>query len=193
MVMRDSVKRMISITAIACVSAFALLTLWDVTVNGLFESPDLDADHFIAGAGKFSIVVRFWLCLASVICLLIWLPFRFKLKPVLLKLSSAILVVGVFAWSALGLERFSPSYSEDVFQGIVDKFRVKKFVNARHVRKVLGEPLVSGRQDILIKYRPHEEAWLYSYMPSCGYGWQKRVIYFDSQGQMVDYLYMDEP
>ncbi len=186
-------KKVIAIAAITSVTLFILLTLWEVTVNGMFEVPNLNADHFVAGAGGLSIRVRFWLGLASVVSLLTWLPFRFKLKPTLLKIGAAVLVIVIFAWSALGLERFSRNYSEDQFSAIVNRFSSGELVGTDQVRQKLGEPLVSAKQDILVKARPHEEAWLYSYMPSCGYGWQKRVIYFDSQGKMTDYLCMDEP
>ena len=187
------IKKIIAIAAITSVTAFSLLTLWDVTVNGILETPDLNVDHFVSGAGGLTILARYGLGLGSVVFLLIWLPLRIKLKPMILKLCVAILVSTVFIWSAIGLERYSSDYSEEQFAEIVETFSTGKSITSERVLTDIGTPLVSGKQKILIESRPHSEAWLYSYMPSCGFGWKKRVLYFDSENQMVSYLSIDEP
>jgi len=186
-------KKVIPILAITCLCVYAVLTIWDVTINGFFESPSLNATHFIAGAGKTSLLVRYGLAAISVLSLMIWILLQRELKSGLAKIVIAIVVVTSLMWSTDGLERFADDYREDRFDEIVEQFNSGKSLQSDQVQEILGTPLIIGRQDILIEHRPHAEAWLYSYMPSCGFGWQKRVIYFNTDNVMVDYLSMNEP
>jgi hypothetical protein len=122
-----------------------------------------------------------------------WLPFSRKPKAIVPKIGALILIPVIFVFSAVGLERVSAGYNEQTFSNLVDAFRKGESVNVAQVQARLGKPLVSGVQIILLANRPHHSAWLYTYMPSCGFGWKVRVIYFNAQSQMIDYLRMDEP
>jgi len=89
----NKMKKVIPILAITCLCVYAVLTIWDVTINGFFESPSLNATHFIAGAGKTSLLVRYGLAAISVLSLMIWILLQRELKPGLAKIVIAIVVV----------------------------------------------------------------------------------------------------
>lgn len=186
-------NKLISILACLFLALFLLITAWDVTAHGYFEPADLNTSHFIAGAGNASLLLRLMLGVASFIMFFVWLAFSRKPKVVIPKIVVLILVPLIFEFSANGLERFGVEYNEQTFNTIVDEFQKGEPIDTTQVQARLGTPLASGVQTILLQHRPHHTAWLYTYMPSCGFGWHKRVIYFNTQQQMTDYLGMDEP
>ena len=183
-----------AIIAVICVALFLVITLWDVTVNGVYEPAIINADHFEAGAGKGSFIVRSGFLVLSAMALLVWVSWPFNLKVIILKLSAVLLLgcflVYIYGWSATGLERFSPNYDELAYQEIVTRFDKGEKITAEQVRASLGSPLVSGEQD---NTGPGKDVWLYSYMPTSGYGWQKRVIYFDETDRMEGHFSHHEP
>jgi hypothetical protein len=185
--MYAKMKQHIPVVAALSIGAFMILTLWDVTANGLFETSSFDVDHFESGAGSLTLLMRFAFCIASLVILVVWIPDSFKLKPVFLKISAAVFIVFVFIWSVAGLERFGDQYDEKTFIQIMNHFRSGSYVDMTQVQEMLGEPLVSEKRF------DGGETWLYSYMPSCGFGWAKRAVCFDSNGEMTGWLYSDEP
>ena len=183
-----------AIVVIICVTLFLVITLWDVTVNGIYEPVVINADHFNAGAGKGSLVTRSGLLVLSVLALLVWIPWPFNWKVIILKLGSALLLgyflVYIYGWSATGLERFSPGYDEQTYQEIVARFSEGEKITAEQISDLLGAPLVSGEQD---NTGPGIDVWLYSYMPTCGFGWEKRVLCFDENKRMEGHFSHSEP
>lgn len=90
------------------------------------------------------------------------------------------------------MEYFADGYSEKAFDGILVRFQAGSTISKPEVLLALGTPLATGHQQI-IPSRSRSEGWLYSYMPSCGYGWRTRMLYFNGNDILVDYLVMNEP
>lgn len=188
-------RRYLPVAALVCLGLFLLVTAWDLTFFGWFEKATLNPDpwDWIAGRGSDSFLVRLSLCIATFLLFTAWILFQGGWKPTLLKVAVLIAVPMLFRYSAMGIERFAPDYTAEGFSLIVERRERGETVKTDDVREVLGEPLVAGVQTIVLKSRPHHTAWLYSYMPSSGFGWSKRVFYFDAQGYLTDWLWMDEP
>jgi hypothetical protein len=79
-------------------------------------------------------------------------------------------IVPVFFWSCFGLERWAPDYSDSSFVALSQRQSGDQPLAAKEVLATLGKPVFTGT-------RPTgETVWSYSYMPSSGFGWHKRII-----------------
>ncbi len=166
--------------------AFFGVTLWFITARGVLEPARLDADHFDAGAGDDWLLVRAGLALGSAILLGIMAGRPGSRRVRLVAALCALLTVPVFIWSCLGLQRWAPQYSEQSFQELLDRHRGGEALDTRDVVTTLGQPLFTG------SHPGGTVVWSYSYMPSAGFGWDKRILWFDND--RVSYLYsLDEP
>ena len=111
----------------------------------------------------------------------------FIVKRLILKfswLSVSSIVVVVFLYSIEGVEKYSDSFNEDVFFKIVKEVREGRSHTKDSIRALLGEPICKSRSGSL---------WSYSYMPSCGFGWTKRMVEFDNEGFVVRCICFSEP
>ncbi len=174
------------------VLSFLGVSLYDILLNGWFEPPSLNVAHFVAGAGGITLIIRFVLCILAVGALGAWSIARQTPLRRLSKLALAVTLPAMFYYTVYGIQRFAKEFREDTFGKIVSSFHDKEHIDARTVMSALGEPLVKETQTIIEVHRD-QVGWLYSYMPSSGFGWNKRVLYFDKGGRLVDYNRMDEP
>lgn len=181
-------KKAIRVVAMALGGIFVLITSWCVTVQGVFETAQLDPEstHFLAGAGGLTLLIRGCLAVLSTVALLISSVLAPAERSRLPSVAAALVMIPLFLFSCLGLERWAPGYSERAFRDLLDRrYRGESF-GKPEVVAALGPPLVTA-------VGPEGgEVWCYSYMPSCGFGWDKRVIWF--HGRSVTRVYaMDEP
>lgn len=169
--LRVAMKKSIKVTAWITTLLFVLVTFWSVTVQGVFEPARLDVSHFDAGAGDFLLLVRGGLAIFSTLLLGALVFFRQSWTSRLPTAVAALLIVPIFLWSCLGLERWAEGYSESSFAALLQRHGDGESLTAQEVLAALGEPVFTGR-------RPTGETlWSYSYMPSSGFGWNRRIFW----------------
>lgn len=185
-------KLSLIISCLSCIllGLFLVLTLWDVTIHGWLEPADINVSHFYAGAGNRLAWRLVWGGTTGFLFLL-WLPLSKSLKSVSFKILIILLIPLFLYFSAFKLERTAEGYSDVVFNELIDSFNDGNSITSHQAIERLGPPLFKGRQ--VSSVRPHEEAWLYIYMPSAGWGWRERVLYFDGAGFLCHFFSMDEP
>jgi hypothetical protein len=104
----------------------------------------------------------------------------------LLTLIAAILILPIFLWSAIGRERWSPGYVPAQFSLLSERFHSGQQISESQVLTALGPPLITHSDSADLK------RWSYSYMPSSGFGWHKRIITL-RQDSVAEFLWIDEP
>lgn len=183
---RGTMKTPIKVSAWISVILFALVTLWSVTVRGVFEPARLDVAHFDAGAGDMFLFVRGGLAVIATLLLGILMFFQQPWRFRLLIAVTALFIVPVFLWSCLGLERWAAGYADSSFAALLQRHDDGQSLTAQQVLAALGQPVFTGS-------RPAGElVWSYSYMPSSGFGWHKRVFWL--RDDTVTRVYsLDEP
>lgn len=170
--------------SIVAIRLFALITLYDLLFNGWFESPTSEVGWYYCGAGSYTLLIRFFLVPVTVILSIIMIFQKQSIIKRVAWLSFIFVIPVVFAYSATGIERYSESYDEEVFQQLVGELSEKKHHTKESVESSLGKPLSIDRND---------SVWSYTYMPSCGFGWTKRTIEFDDEGKAVGWENYCEP
>ena len=163
-----------------------LLTLYSTMVTGIFEPESFDVAHFDAGAGNDLLLLRGFLTLT----LILLFAYRFfSLDGLANRLASLLLVLTVtltFYGSCRWIERWAPEYSEQDFMELWEMDRAGEELTTKDVQARLGKPLFVKRTALGI------EIWSYSYMPSGGFGWDKRIVrFFD--GRVTSMYAIDEP
>ena len=176
------------IETIAWISSllFGIVTLWSVTVRGIFEPARLDVAHFDAGAGNSLLLVRGGLACITTLLLGALVFFRRPLRSRLFIAVSALLIVPVFIWSCIGLERWGPDYSESSFTSLQSRYSDGQPITGHQVLAAIGHPVFTGVRET------GETVWSYSYMPSSGFGWHKRIFWLRDD-QVVNVYSLDEP
>ena len=98
----------------------------------------------------------------------------------------ALLTVPVFLWSCLAFERWAPQFSESSFATLLQRHFAGQSITGQEVIAAIGPPLFVGE-------RPTgETVWSYSYMPSSGFGWHKRIFWLHDTTVSRVYT-LDEP
>lgn len=166
---------------------FAVTTLWAVTVQGILEVPQGVPEHFEAGAGNGLLVLRLSLSVACAFCLVASAFFSRNRATRILLFLGGPLVLATFVMSATTLERSAPGYSEAAFQSLVTSHLRGDRLAQGDITAVLGEPL------LVFHRQPDSTTWCYTYMPSGGFGWRKRVIEFDKREGVTAVWSLDEP
>src|SRR5712671_1887157 len=150
---------------------FVLVTLWFVTVRDIFESARLDVAHFDAGAGDLFLLLRGGLAIIATLLLGASMFFHQSWRSRLLIAVTALFIVPVFLWSCFGLECWAAGYSDSSFAALSQRHSDGQSLTAQQVLAALGQPVFTGP-------RPDgETVWSYSYMPSSGFGWHKRILW----------------
>jgi len=169
------------------VALFLLATLWSVTVTGFFEPASLAVSHLDAGAGNSFLIVRAALAAVASLSLLACFALASRLSTRITLVAAAFALVGVFVWSAVGIERYAPRFSEEAFQRLCVAQGQTPPLTSPEVARLLGPPLIAETlpSGALV--------WSYTYMPSGGFGWHKRIVRFGIDGRVTDVLRMDEP
>ena len=180
--------RLLLLTAFArgCSALFALATVWAITLQGFFEPSRLDVAHLDAGAGDLLLLLRGALAVLATVSLLIAAFFPGPRLTRLFTLIAALLVLPIFLWSAVGRERWAPGYIPAQFSLLSERFHSGQQIPESQVLAALGPPLMTHSDSA------HSERWSYSYMPSSGFGWHKRVIVL-RKGFVAGFLWIDEP
>jgi hypothetical protein len=161
--------------------------LWRVVFQGLLEKPSFEAPHLDAGAGDWGLVAQFFMAVLTVISALVWSFVELYWRRKVLVVGLAIATAAFLVFTARGLQRFAPGFSEAAFQRLQASHNSGSFLVSADVIAKLGEPLM--RQELPIG----GESWLYSYMPSCGFGWDKKYLRLDATGRVVDIFTNNEP
>jgi hypothetical protein len=181
-------RQRLRIAAILLNVGAAVAVLWCGTVHGIFERPLLDPEsmYFLAGAGDGTLIVRAILILLAAVASLLAAFFPAPGRSRAPLVVSVFAIAALFVLSALSLERWAPSYSEAAFFRLLDRNSAGSTITRQQVLTALGPPLVTGRR------AEGEEVWCYTYMPSCGFGWHKRVFWL-RQNDVARVYFMDEP
>jgi hypothetical protein len=180
-------KRAIRILAGTSFAGFMVFTIWRGIVQGVLEKPSFAVPHLDAGAGDWGLVLQL---LATILVIgfgFVWL-FTGSMKEKFIALAMVLVAPALFLYCARGLQNFAPQYSEAAFQQLIKSQWSTGPLKNTEVLAVLGEPLMR---------RPNAttggETWLYSYMPSCGYGWDKKYVFLNRAGQVTDIYSFSEP
>jgi hypothetical protein len=175
----------IFLTCLFCI--FVGITVWRTVFQGVLEKPSFAAPHLDAGAGDLGLIVQ---CCAGCLVILSAIAFcivepRWRRK--IAALGLVLVVPGLFLFSARGMQRFAPGFSENTFRRLQTAQSSGAALTDVEITAALGQPLM--RQ----KFSEGGERWLYSYMPSCGFGWDKRYVFLDAKGTVTDIFAFDEP
>jgi uncharacterized membrane protein len=176
--------KMIKKISVVAISLFALITFYDLLFNGWFESSSTEVGWYYCGAGSYTLLTRFVLVPISVLLSIIMI---FQKQPIINRaawLCAVLIIPVVFAYSADGIERYSKSYDEEIFQQVVHEISEGEQHTQSSVRALLGKPLSMDKKG---------SVWSYTYMPSCGFGWTKRTIEFDEEEKAIGYDNYSEP
>lgn len=166
-----TMKILIKVAALISALLFALTTLWSVTVRGIFEPARLDVAHFDAGAGDLLLLLRGALAVIAMVLLGISVFFQHSWRSRLPIAVAALFITPIFLWSCFGLERWATDYVGSSFMALSQRHNAGQSLTAQQVLAALGQPVFTGS-------RPTgETVWSYSYMPSSGFGWHKRVFW----------------
>lgn len=180
-------RRSLNFLTILIALVFLAAMLWQATVHGWRETPSLDVPYLDAGAGDDFLLIRALLGLVLCVSLVVLL---FQPRPApqrgLLALA-AVSVLVLVCWSVTGFQHWASDYSESAFTSVYDRFYVAgEPLTLDQVQAAVGPPLVTR---ILPDGRL---LWSYSYMPSGGYGWDKRFIY-SRDGAVLEVARHSEP
>jgi len=165
---------------------FVAATAWSVTVTGFFEETQPNPPHFIAGAGNELLLVRGGLAVLVTLLLLAAVFFVPGRRAKAITALGALLAIPLLLWSSVGIERWAPRFSERAFSTIFERYDRHQRVSVAEVVTVLGPPLYTSGGPL------GEAQWSYSYMPSGGFGWHKRMIQFEN-GFVSSMYSLDEP
>lgn len=170
--------------SIAATGLFMLITLYDLLFHGWFEPSTIEVDWWVAGAGTTTLTIRFILLAVSVVLASIMIFQKQSIIQRVAWVSIALIIPPIFVYSASGIERYSASYREDLYQQIIQESEAGKVHTKDSVQSLLGTPLSKDRNDSI---------WSYTYMPSCGWGWTKRTVKFDNQDRVIGWDKYREP
>lgn len=169
------------------VAAFAGLTLWAMTIDGILEPASLDVDYYYCGAGDNLLLLRGLLVLVASGLALSWAFHQGNAMARLARLAIIPCLFLMFSWSVSSLDRSTPGFSEDKFLEVLWAQRGGKVFTLAQVRDRLGPPLMTAEGE------SGKLLWSYTFTPSGGFGWRKRVLTFDSRGVLQDVVHFDEP
>ncbi|MBN1429583.1 MAG: hypothetical protein JXB07_14530 [Anaerolineae bacterium] len=175
----------------ATLSTLVIYTLFAVVVIYMLqarftEKPSILVDHFMAGAGSLSLFVLCPLGMAAGLLPLVAWPVPSRPGSSRLHLIAMALPIIIMFAAMIGLERRAPQYNYETFERLVATYESGSVVTREQALELLGAPLSREQID-------EREVWSYTYMPSTGFGWHKRILVFDETGQMVAFTNFDEP
>ena len=151
-----------------------------------FEPTELVPPHWEAGAGSYALILRFFLALTmSVSMVILAVVDRGLLKRVILAIF-AVLPMTVFIQSVSFLEREAPDFNEQAFTRVMHQHLEGQSFSKSEVLLLVGPPLIDATSD-------QGGCWSYTYTPSGGFGFRKRMFCFDDQDQLVDHSWGSEP
>ncbi len=169
---------------------FVSLTLWRILYQGIKEEASFDVPHLQAGAGDGGLVVMVLLGVLALALGVAWIvmerrwPLRWE--AIVFMVAAVIVVPSLVFISMDGLQRYARGYSEENFLKLVRDFRAGRELRRSDVVIAVGDPLMKR------SYQGTEQ-WYYTYMPSCGFGWDKRGVRLDTSGRVVAVDYYSEP
>jgi hypothetical protein len=166
---------------------FLGITVWRTVFQGLLEKPSFNVPHRDAGAGDLGLIVQ---CCAGCLVILSAVAFCFveqRWRRRIIAFGLVFVVPSLFLFSARGMQRFGPGFSEKAFLQLEAAHRSGTALTALEVTAALGQPLTRE------KLSKGGERWLYSYMPSCGFGWDKRDVFLDANEHVADFFALSEP
>lgn len=153
----------------------------DLVSNGVLEEATCFPPHYFAGASpRYG---WFWLPAGAV---------GFLLSAVTLegrRIRFAISIVSfalAFYFLPMSLGRTASSFDERAFREIVTKADQGMVVTLGDVHQRLGDPIIRCDNGL------SQESWHFTYMPSAGYGWNKKVLWF-ADGRVTRWANFSEP
>lgn len=168
-------------------SCFLGLTIWRVVFQGILEKPSLDAPHLEAGTGDLALIAQLLLAMGAFAFAAAWFFVESRWTRKSQSLVLAFVIPALFLFSTRGLQRFGPRYSEKEFQRLAASCRSETPIQSTDVIAAIGEPLIR------MQLPDGGEKWLYSYMPSCGFGWDKKYVDLGPKGSVADIYSFSEP
>ncbi len=166
--------------------AFLLLTAYDMTVYGFYEPLEMFPPHYNAGAGSWTFLIRFCLALASVFCFIGLIASYRTWGTRFLATFLVPLPLVLLSYSITLVEKVAVGFDDESFSAVVHEHHRGDQITKEDALARLGSPLMVEKQK-------EEEIWSFTYMPSGGFGWRKRLLIFDEKGQLVRTFRFDEP
>lgn len=173
---------------LGAIVVFYVWTLIEVTAFGFFEQPDLSVPYFYSGAGAWRTLARGLISVVFPVVFLFKLQSNFSSSRKIVLSGVTLLMPFVFYLSVIKIERFAPGYSDAKFMSVASALSPenRRTLHKTDVEKAVGKPL-------LVDHHDGRERWSYTFMPSSGFGWSKRLLYFKDDGTLVDWMYLNEP
>jgi hypothetical protein len=183
-------KSSIRILALGTSLVFLVYSAWRILLHGILEIPSFEAPHLEAGAGGLGLLCQGFLAVLSTLACVIWCFIEGNRR---LRLSAVVLAASapwILYVTARGLQRFAPGFSEEAFSDLEALHNSGHPLQISDVVAKIGEPLIAYQASDDSK---GQVRWLYSYMPSCGFGWDKKYVWSDSEGLVTHIYTMEEP
>jgi hypothetical protein len=180
-------SKLIPIALAATLVVFGVTTAWAMIVTGIFEPSGIDVEHFEAGAGNDLLLLRACLVLVASGLAILWGLYRGSVATRLKRVAVVPSVFLILVWSVASLDRVAPGYSEEKFLEVLQAHRNGQSLTFADVTARLGSPLVTASEPGGCM------TWSYTYPPSGGFGWDKRILTFDSRGALMEVWHLDEP
>ena len=155
-----------------------------MVIQGTREKPSIQVDHFVSGAGGSILLGIILLPVASGLLWMQWNPEKPEFRTA--KLLLVVVPIAFLLYIMTSLERYAPDFQEAAFVEIVTDYQHGAIVDQEQVLSALGKPL---SQELIGK----RVVWSYTYMPSIGFGWNKRILSFDQSGIMIGFNNVNEP
>ena len=180
-------RRNLNFFTILCATLFLAVVLWQATAHGWWEPASLDVPYLDAGAGDEFLMIRLFLGVILIVALVVG---QFLSRPLSQRMLLALAALSVFVilgWSITGFQRWAPGYSESAFDAVYDRFyTAREPLTLDQVQVAICPPLVA-------RLLPDGRLlWSYTYMPSGGYGWDKRFVY-SRDGTVIEMTRHGEP
>jgi hypothetical protein len=177
--------RRLDLLAVVATISFLGVTVFDIGVHGVLEPSTVMPEHADAGAASPLLPLRALLAAVSAVA---GSTALFRAGN---RVQSALLGPGiafVLVWSACGLQRSAANYDERGFMAFIDDgVHSPGTLTSEDALRRLGPPLVAGTVSDEI------ECWSYTYMPTAGLGWNKRMLLFDRSGKLAGWDIVEEP
>ncbi|HOW80592.1 MAG TPA: hypothetical protein PK406_14200, partial [Verrucomicrobiota bacterium] len=135
----------------------------------------------------WGLLAQLFLGILTVVCVVVWAFVEPHWTRKLLGAGLVVVTAALFVVCARGLQRFAPGFSESAFEQLQISHHSGSGLVSAEVTARLGEPLIRHRLP------GGGETWLYSYMPSCGFGWDKKYVSVDAAGRVTDIFTNHEP
>ena len=135
-------RRRIGIFLACLFCIFLGITVWRTLFHGALEKPSYNVPHRDAGAGDLGLIVQ---CCAGCVVILSAAAFCFVepwWRRRIIALGLVVVVLGLFLFTARGMQRFAPGFSESTFRRLQTAHSSGSVLTDLDITAALGQPLM---------------------------------------------------